>query len=283
MVYTITPISGYYVADVTVDSVSKGSITSYTFTNVQASHTISATFASIPVVTGRSPISGPTAGGTSVAITGTGFTGATAVKFGSAAASSYTVEQCHFRSPRPLLPVQPEPLTSRSPHPAVHPRLSSADQVYLRSSSDRNRRIHQHPARLAGGTSVVITGTGFTGATAVKFGSTVASSYTVNSATQITATSPAGSAGTVDITGHHTRRHIRDFISRPIHLRSSPDRNRHLTDNGYLSRRNLGSHHGTGFTGATALNFGSTAAVSYTVNQCHSDHRDLSRRFSGNC
>ncbi len=52
----------------------------------------------------------------------------------------------------------------------------------------------------AGGTSVVITGTSLTGTTAVKFGSTNASSYTVDSATQITATSPAGSAGTVNIT-----------------------------------------------------------------------------------
>jgi PGF-pre-PGF domain-containing protein len=51
-----------------------------------------------------------------------------------------------------------------------------------------------------GGTSVTITGTGFTGATAVKFGSTAAASYTVNSATSITATSPAGTAGLVDIT-----------------------------------------------------------------------------------
>lgn len=54
--------------------------------------------------------------------------------------------------------------------------------------------------RTAGGTSVTITGTNFTGATAVKFGTTNATSYTVNSATQITATSPAGSIGTVDIT-----------------------------------------------------------------------------------
>ncbi|MFV8668357.1 putative Ig domain-containing protein [Ralstonia pseudosolanacearum] len=51
-----------------------------------------------------------------------------------------------------------------------------------------------------GGTSVAVTGTGFTGATAVKFGSTNAGSFTVNSATSITATSPAGSAGTVDLT-----------------------------------------------------------------------------------
>jgi len=51
-----------------------------------------------------------------------------------------------------------------------------------------------------GGTSVIITGTNFTGAITVKFGVTNAINFTVNSATQITATSPAGSAGTVDIT-----------------------------------------------------------------------------------
>ena len=51
----------------------------------------------------------------------------------------------------------------------------------------------------AGGASVVITGTGFNGVTAVNFGSTNANSYTVNSYTQITATSPAGS-GVVDVT-----------------------------------------------------------------------------------
>lgn len=51
----------------------------------------------------------------------------------------------------------------------------------------------------AGGTSVIITGTSLSGATAVKFGSTSAT-YTVNSATQITVTSPAGAAGTIDIT-----------------------------------------------------------------------------------
>ncbi|HEV3070726.1 MAG TPA: carboxypeptidase regulatory-like domain-containing protein [Solirubrobacteraceae bacterium] len=51
----------------------------------------------------------------------------------------------------------------------------------------------------AGGTSVTITGTGFSGASAVKFGSANATSFTVNSATSITATSPTGS-GTVDVT-----------------------------------------------------------------------------------
>jgi len=53
----------------------------------------------------------------------------------------------------------------------------------------------------AGGTTVTITGTAFTGATAVHFGTVPAASFTVNSATQVTATAPAAaSAGTVDVT-----------------------------------------------------------------------------------
>jgi len=51
-----------------------------------------------------------------------------------------------------------------------------------------------------GGESVVITGVGFTGATAVKFGSTNAASYVVDSDTQITAVAPAHAAGSVGIT-----------------------------------------------------------------------------------
>jgi uncharacterized repeat protein (TIGR03803 family) len=51
-----------------------------------------------------------------------------------------------------------------------------------------------------GGTTVTISGTYLTGASAVSFGGTPASSFTVNSATQITATAPAEAAGTVDVT-----------------------------------------------------------------------------------
>lgn len=51
-----------------------------------------------------------------------------------------------------------------------------------------------------GNTSVTITGSGFTGATAVSFGGTLATSYTIDADSQITATSPAHPAGTVDVT-----------------------------------------------------------------------------------
>ena len=42
--YTITPNAGYEVNAVTVDGINMGAITSYTFTNVTANHTINATF-----------------------------------------------------------------------------------------------------------------------------------------------------------------------------------------------------------------------------------------------
>ena len=53
----------------------------------------------------------------------------------------------------------------------------------------------------AGGNSVTITGTNFTGATAVNFGANAATAFTVVNATTITATAPAGTAGTtVEVT-----------------------------------------------------------------------------------
>jgi hypothetical protein len=50
-----------------------------------------------------------------------------------------------------------------------------------------------------GGTSVVINGTNFTGVTAVRFGSIAATSFVVNSSTQITAIDPPEAAGEVNV------------------------------------------------------------------------------------
>ena len=43
--YTITPNATYHIVDVLMDSVSQGAISSFTFNNVTANHTISASFA----------------------------------------------------------------------------------------------------------------------------------------------------------------------------------------------------------------------------------------------
>ena len=49
--FTITPNTGYAISQVTVDGVNQGAIATYTFTNVQANHTISAAFVALPTYT----------------------------------------------------------------------------------------------------------------------------------------------------------------------------------------------------------------------------------------
>jgi hypothetical protein len=59
--FAITADTGYHIADVTVDGGSVGTVSSYTFTNVQAEHTIAATFAPTPTPTpSPSPSPSPT-------------------------------------------------------------------------------------------------------------------------------------------------------------------------------------------------------------------------------
>ena len=149
-----------------------------------------------PTVTAISPASGPAAGGTSVTVTGTDLTGATAVEFGGTAATSVTVNgptQITATSPAGAGTVDVTVTT-----PGGSSATSAADQfTYIQPPAVTAISPASGPA--AGGTSVTVTGTNLTGATAVEFGGTAATSVTVNGPTQITATSPAGT-GTVDVT-----------------------------------------------------------------------------------
>jgi IPT/TIG domain-containing protein len=151
-----------------------------------------------PSVTGVSPGTGPTAGGTSVSITGTGFTGATAVSFGSTKAS-FTVSSDTL-------------ITATSPAECagtVDVTVTNAGGTSTTSSADNFKYVAPTPVvksisptsgSTKGGTQVTITGTGFTCATSVSFGTVAASSFTVTSDTQISAVSPAESPGTADVT-----------------------------------------------------------------------------------
>jgi len=49
--FTMTPNTGYQISGVLVDGVSVGAVSTYTFSNVQAAHTISASFSVIPPIT----------------------------------------------------------------------------------------------------------------------------------------------------------------------------------------------------------------------------------------
>jgi hypothetical protein len=154
------------------------------------------TYISAPTVTAIAPTSGPAAGGTAVTITGTNFTGATAVKFGGVAAGTFSVTNAtHIAATSPLgsgvvdVTVTTAGGTSAS---------TTADRfTYLALPSVTS--LTPNAGEMIGGTAVIINGSNFTAATAVTFGATPATTYTVNSPTQITAISPAGSS-TVDVT-----------------------------------------------------------------------------------
>jgi hypothetical protein len=182
---SITAVSpaGTGTADVTVTTLCGTSLTS------EADR-----FTYAPTVNKVEPTSGPAAGGTSVTITGTGLTGATAVKFGSNNAASYTVNSpgsITVVSPAGAGTVDVTVITAAGTSPT-----SPADQFTYGPTVTKVEPSHGSPG---GGTTLTITGTGFTGATAVRFGATSAKSFTVNSATSITAVSPKGK-GTVHVT-----------------------------------------------------------------------------------
>ncbi len=116
----------------------------------------------------------------------------------------------------------------------------------------------------AGGTSVVITGVNFTGATVVKFGSTNATSFVVNSATQITAVSPAGT-GTVDVTVT-TPNGTSAIVAADDYTYVPPPAVAVVNPiSGGHSGGNTVTITGTNFTGATVVTFGGTNATNVTV------------------
>ncbi|HEY1742002.1 MAG TPA: chitobiase/beta-hexosaminidase C-terminal domain-containing protein [Granulicella sp.] len=222
------------------------------------------TIQSSPVVTAINPTTGTTAGGTSVNITGSGFTGAASVNFGSAAATSVTVN-----SATSITAVSPAGSSGTVDIRVVTPGgtspISAADQFTYAVPLPVVQSITPTVGPTAGGTSVVISGTNFTKASAVNFGSTAAASFNVTSASSITAVSPAGSNGTVDITvvspnGTSTTSSADQFT-----YASGPAVGSISPSSGPIAGGTPVTINGTNFTGATAVKFGSTAAASFTV------------------
>ena len=215
-----------------------------------------------------SPSHGSAAGGTSVVISGNNFTSATAVKFGALAATSFIVN-----SPTQITAVAPAGTVGQQ----VDVSVVTPDGTTPNTVADLFTYDDLVPTltgltpshgRAAGGTSVIIAGTKLTGATSVKFGSVAAASFTVNSATQITAVAPAGTAGQqVDVTittanGTTAVTAADNFtydIPAPTVTRVSPV---HGPVAGGTSVVVLGAN----LNGATAVRFGSVAAASFIVN-----------------
>jgi hypothetical protein len=151
-------------------------------------------------ITGITPASDTSAGGKTVTITGTGFSAGSQVKFGDVHAENVNVAsgtQLTVTAPAHAPGVVDVEVATSSGTKAS----SSRAFTYTDAAVDAVTVTGINPAfdTSAGGTTVTITGTGFSAGSQVKFGDVPAEKVDVASGTQLMVTTPKHPAGTVDV------------------------------------------------------------------------------------
>ncbi len=146
----------------------------------------------VPTVTAVSPAVGSPYAPTLVTVTGTGFANASAVMFGTEPGTEITVvsnTQLNVFSP----PQQTAPVTVTVMTPGG---ISSAGPQFGYVGISE---VSPSVGPVSSATAVTITGTGFTNAESVLFGTTAGTDLVVVSDGEITVTSPSGISGAVDL------------------------------------------------------------------------------------
>ncbi|OGF47874.1 MAG: hypothetical protein A2536_00270 [Candidatus Firestonebacteria bacterium RIFOXYD2_FULL_39_29] len=238
LIPVITPAAGQYTGSVTITMATgtsgatiryttdgtapNGSSTEYTgpfaqtttativaFTTkggITSSATATSAFTILSSIISIDPAGGTTDGGTTVTITGLGFTGTTVVtqvKFGSLNATSFIVDS--NTQIRAIAPAQIEGAVNIVAMSSVGSSPSVSGDIYtyfIAGTVPVITKLNPVYGPSTGGATVVITGSGFTGVTGangVKFGNLNAESYVVNSDTKITAKTKAHAVGVVDV------------------------------------------------------------------------------------
>ena len=153
-----------------------------------------------PIVGTVSPASGPTTGGTSVTISGTGFAAGASVSFGGAAATNVNVA-----GSTTITAVTPAHASGAVNVVVTNPGGESGtkNNGFTYGSAPLPApsvsTITPNSGTTAGGTSVTIGGSGFVSGATVTIGGTAATSVVVVNGSTITATTPAHAAGTVNV------------------------------------------------------------------------------------
>jgi len=164
------------------------------------------TASSIPVLTSIvvssiSPSNGAIGGGTSIDITGSGFTSnITSILFGSVAASSYT-----FNNQNSITVVSPASTSAGSVDVVISIDANPSNATSYYYGNPVISTLSPPNGSLLGGTNVTIRGSGFTPSSistiTILFGNIPATSYTFLDDTTMTAISPASTiSGSVNVT-----------------------------------------------------------------------------------
>ncbi len=203
-----------------------------------------------PDIASFSPAGGQVQGG-AVTITGTALTGATAVSFNGVAATILTNTATTITTTVPVGATS-GPLTVTTAN-----GTATAPTTFMVLPNILNFS----PGNGAVGASVVLTGTTLTGALDVKFNGVYVTTYTVNSATQITATVPAGATtGPITVrTASGLATSATNFTVNPTLAFTSFSPQSGAVNTTVVNIRGLG------FTGTTAVTFGGVNAPTFTV------------------
>jgi IPT/TIG domain len=224
----------------------------------------------MPIVNSIAPNSGPSAGGTTVTVTGAHFTGASSVNFGPAAGANLKVisdTQLTVVSPSQNV-VGQNTADVRVITLAGESAVTPAD-VFTYVPPPQVTGISPKAGSLGGGTTVTVTGSGFTGATAVNFGPVAGTSIKILSDTRLTVVSPPVSPTgltTVDVTivtpsGTSPTGAADQFI-----YVQPPTVSAIKPAFGPVAGGAEISIIGSGFLTATGVNFGSVAAEKFSSN-----------------
>ncbi len=222
------------------------------------------TYINPPVVTGLSVSAGPLSSEGPIIISGTDLDGATAVDFGGVAATGVTV------NPDGTVSAIPPPGAAGTVDVTVTTaggmsNTSSQDEyTYLNAPIFSNMSRSSGPA--TGGSVVTIVGANLDSVTEVDFGDLPATQLTIDSANQITATSPPQAAGPVAVSlvspgAAGGRAAAGNFTYTVVTVVSAVAPNSGPYEGGTAVTIT-----GTGLADATAVDFGSTPADGFTVN-----------------
>ncbi|MFF3463925.1 IPT/TIG domain-containing protein [Streptomyces sp. NPDC002619] len=216
----------------------------------------------VPVLSSISPSQGPSSGGTTVTLIGTGFTGVTAVRFGSLAATSFTPA-----GSTQIIAVAPPGAGTVTVTVTTGEGATTQPVTYTYVGAPAVTALTPVQGLVSGGTVVTVTGTNLSGATAVRFDTTAAASFTVNSATQITAVTPAHPAGAAPVTvttaGGTSNP---DNPAAYFYYAPPPSVTDVAPSSGTTAGGTTVTLSGSGFLNATTVRFDTTAAGSFTVN-----------------
>ncbi len=241
-----TPISAMQI-NATVGAGATGVVTVNTLSGT-ANSVANFTWHPQPTVTMFTPTSG--IAGTVVTITGTNFTPATQVRFGGTNAASFTVDT-------PTQITATLALGSTGPVQVISPGGTGTGGVFTFMAPVPTITSFT-PTSGGFGRVVVITGTNFFGATAVRFGGTNALHYTVNSATQITATVAGGASGLVEVVTPGGTASQGGFTWQPVPAITSYSPNP-------AGATTVVTINGSNFIGTTTVTFGGINATAFTI------------------